>query len=798
MPVGNPLSYAARIYVAGVVAAGIFAVAHSLLILTANAVPWQWAMLAGLTLLSGSFTVRIPGISARLSVSDTFVFAAVLLFGPAAATMIVVLDTLVIAFWLGRSSVPPARLVFNLAAPAVAIWGSSHTFYFLARIEPLSITPQPVLSIAFPLLGLATLYFLLNSWLIAIAVALQRKESAYRIWKNNFLWLSLNYFSGASVAALLLPYLLQADTYEAFLYVTGVLLPVLIIFYLTFKAALGRVDDANKHLTELNHLYLSTIETLAMAIDAKDQITHGHIRRVQQYAVGLARHIGVTESAQISAIEAASLLHDMGKLAVPEYILNKPGRLTPAEFEKMKLHASVGADILAAIDFPYPVVPIVRHHHECWDGSGYPDGLRGTDIPIGARILAVVDCFDALTSDRPYRPRLSDPEAIDILLERRGTMYDPLVVDAFLEVHETLAVATVERHGSSAHFSAIARVRTSQEVPDTSSRLEQISASTEEMLVLYDLARSLASCEGVSHAVQVITNHIRRLLPANLYIFYIFRPDTDDLVASHASGENASQFLGLRIARGERLTGWVAANGQTILNSDPALDLGDAARSVEPRLQSCLSTPLAVDRELIGVLTLYSSRPGVFSDEHRRIIEAIARQTSPALRRAIESDSDRGLSLHNAAGSRNVAVLQEFIATEFASLSQVSLLVIRVKSLGAGSVDVRSDPVQRVLAHIENVIRCNLRRADVLFRYSIDLFLVLLVQTDASTASVLSERISKGIAEHLLTSDTTDTPHVTVGLATAPRDGHSIESLVSTASARERLVLEPPSRSSIH
>src|SRR5262249_43588813 len=155
---------------------------------------------------------------------------------------------------------------------------------------------------------------------------------------------------------------------------------------LTFRTAMGRVEDAGHHLAELNRLYLSTIETLAMAIDAKDQVTHGHIRRVQAYAIGLARELGVKDETLLKAIEAAALLHDMGKLAVPEYILNKPGKLTPAEFEKMKLHASVGADILKAIDFPYPVVPIVRHHHENWNGTGYPAGRRGTDIPIGARI----------------------------------------------------------------------------------------------------------------------------------------------------------------------------------------------------------------------------------------------------------------------------------------------------------------------------------------------------------------------------------------------------------------------------
>ena len=270
----------------------------------------------------------------------------------------------------------------------------------------------------FPLLGLAVLYFILNSWLIAFAVSFQKQRSAVEIWRRNLLWLSINYFSGASVAALLLPYLLQTES--ALFRIIGILLPLLSIFYLTLKTALGRVEDANKHVEELNQLYLSTIETLAMAIDAKDQITHGHIRRVQKYAVGLARHLGVKDESQIQQLKQLRYYTTWESWRFLRYILNKPGRLTPIEFEKMKAHASIGADILSAVAFPYPVVPIVRHHHESWNGLGYPDGLSGASIPIGARILAVVDCFDALTSDRPYRPRLPDQEAIAILTERRG------------------------------------------------------------------------------------------------------------------------------------------------------------------------------------------------------------------------------------------------------------------------------------------------------------------------------------------------------------------------------------------
>jgi putative nucleotidyltransferase with HDIG domain len=193
---------------------------------------------------------------------------------------------------------------------------------------------------------------------------------------------------------------------------------------------------------------------LAAAIDAKDQVTHGHIRRVQRYAVDLAKSLGVRDELQLRAIQAAAVLHDTGKIAVPEAILNKPGPLDVAEFAIMKQHATVGADIISSINFPYPVEPIVRHHHENWDGTGYPSGLVGTDIPIGARILAVVDCFDALTSDRPYRLRMTDTEALKIIVDRRGRMYDPLVVDAFLAMYPGLRAGEADEADADASGTA--------------------------------------------------------------------------------------------------------------------------------------------------------------------------------------------------------------------------------------------------------------------------------------------------------------------------------------------------------
>jgi putative nucleotidyltransferase with HDIG domain len=183
------------------------------------------------------------------------------------------------------------------------------------------------------------------------------------------------------------------------------------------------------------------LNALARVMTARDGLTQEHSLRVQRSAVALAREAGVRDERLLGAIDAAALLHDIGKLAIPDRLLHKPGPLTPEEYEQVKEHAIIGADILAAIAFPFPLTLIVRHHHENWDGSGYPDQLRGDAIPVGARVLSVVDCYDALTSDRPYRAALSHGSALAMIHERRGTMYDPAIVDAFLRIVQRLRSA---------------------------------------------------------------------------------------------------------------------------------------------------------------------------------------------------------------------------------------------------------------------------------------------------------------------------------------------------------------------
>lgn len=619
----------ARTYVALVVVAGLAILVHALSTLIAAPLPADWLILAGLALLSGAFNIKVPSIPARISVSEAFVFATVLLYGPAAATVVVTLDAMMMSLRLGISRKSLYRAPFNIGAAALAIWLSSQLFLF-ALGPGHAVAGVSLNRLLFPLLTLALSYFVLNSGLVALAMSYERGVPPFTLWRTNFLWLGLNYLGGASFAALIVTYRQQVD-----LTMVGVIVPLLVITYLTFRTSLGRLEDANRHVGQLNELYLSTIETLAMAVDAKDQITHGHIRRVQVYATELARRLGVSDQSQLRAIEAAALLHDMGKLAIPENILNKPGRLSPAEFDKMKQHADIGADLLSAIRFPYPVVPIVRHHHEHWDGHGYPSGISRTDIPLGARILSVVDCFDALTSDRPYRPRLSTEEAFGVLQERRGSMYDPLVVDTFVASYAEISPVAIAA-GLQARSLLPAGYFDPDALAAVDQPLRQIRANAAETSLIFEVSRALASSMSAADAFESVAQYVRQQTPATICAFFRQGGPGDALTCMFASGEGAEFLLGLTIRKGERITGWAAANGQTICNSDPALDLGNIANSFRQPLKSALSTALSVQGRIVGVLTVYSPSPSAFSNEHRYSVEQIAEPLGERLVQLLE------------------------------------------------------------------------------------------------------------------------------------------------------------------
>jgi putative nucleotidyltransferase with HDIG domain len=615
------------VYLAIVIAGGVIVIGASIAGLIQAPAALPLFVLLGLTILSGCATLRLPTIPASFSISDSFTITAALLYGPEAGTVAVAIDSLVISYQLARRNFGVQRLLFNAAAPALAMWAAAHSFFWLAGVGPL-IRPAPSLGRLFaPLIVFAAAYFILNTGLIAGAIAFEQRTPPLAIWRRHFLPLWLTHFGGAGVAALLiaLMYARGAD-----LVVLGLVAPIPFILYATFRNAVGRIEDQYAHLGQVNRMYLSTIETLAHAIDAKDQVTHGHIRRVQHQAMRLARALGIEDDVELRAIEAASLLHDMGKLAVPEHILNKPGKLTHTEFEKMKMHSTIGADILSSIDFPYPVVPIVRHHHEHWNGGGYPSGLKGEEIPLGARILSVVDCFDALTSDRPYRPKMTSAEATAILRERSGTMYDATIVEKFLEIRPE-ETPWEDATPASAALTAITETVQS----DKARRWNDAGPSYDRgvLELVYEIGAMIATAGDAAALIERLHGLLQPFMPAGCIAMYLYDSTADALIARHVSGQHAAAITGLVIANGQRLTGWVAAQRTTVVNSDAALDLGNLTMRLSPPPHTCLSTALSVDGELVGAITVYSTTAEPFTDRHAALLEVLAPKIAVAARK---------------------------------------------------------------------------------------------------------------------------------------------------------------------
>ena len=546
------------------------------------------------------------------------------------------------------------------------------------------------------------------------------------------------------------------------------LLALLVLLYSSSKTDVAQVESAHRHLAELNELYLSTVETLATAIDVKDQVTSGHIRRVQQSTLRLARTLGVNDSKQIKALECASLLHDLGKLVVPEHILNKPGPLNWAEFEQMKQHASMGANILSKVRFPYPVEPIVRHHHENWDGSGYPDGLSGEAIPLGARILAVVDCFDALRSDRPYRRRLSAEEALDIVRSRRGSMYDPEVVDEFVKIHAQLELGETGdgKPGPLREFLA----------PQTPGLSNPQTVATDTGAV------------GFPEWLEAVA-------PDALAILYRYVPQRNALTATCISQRKFDSLTGLEISVGDGISGWVGANRQSIVNADPRLDFGDRAEETSC-LSSCLSVAIADDSELLGVLSLYATSPDAFNREQVNVIESMAQLVAAGFRRdsttaRISSadpstlSTDRGtkeLAERNMelaelnqqlkaasytdalTGLFNRRFLSEQIEKEVALVHRAhtggdhpapgdpsrELLLLMLDVDGLKGVNDRYGHAagDRALLQVREILMRVCRTSDMLVRWGGDEFLLVGRQSDHVMGERLAERLRIAIAEH--------------------------------------------------
>jgi diguanylate cyclase (GGDEF)-like protein/putative nucleotidyltransferase with HDIG domain len=572
-------------------------------------------------------------------------------------------------------------------------------------------------------------------------------------------------------------------------------------WYRTYRAnrtLAGRLEEERQRARQMSELHLATIEALALAIDAKDQTTYNHVGRVELYASSLARALGMSEVDQ-QAVKTAALLHDIGKLAVPEHILAKPGPLTPDEFQKVRMHPQIGADIINAVPFPYPVAPLVLGHHERWDGRGYPMGLKGEQIPLGARILCLVDYFDALTSDRPYHKPLSIDAAAALIQEEAGKALDPLAVDAFLRILPELrsqmegAIMERPRPMPSMPASEGAPIAGSPRAAAMSraSVFEDIAVAHREIYALYELAQSMGTTLGVTETMGHIASKLSRVVPFSACSLFLYSEDDDTLQCRFASGTDAELLQQLVLKNGQGLTGWVARNRRPLVNGRPSADFNAAGSVLQTALESALVCPLISGNAVIGVLAVYHTAEAFYCDDHRRLLDRVCEQASAVIRNAIVFDQTHEASLTDPlTGLPNTRFMFRHLTRELARThrlgAEVSILVLDLNGFKDINDTYGHHAGDRALREVSNVLRALVRPYDVCARYAGDEFVIVLAGCSRDEAENKRRELQRGVEQIVFEpAPGTQVPmSISVGAAVFPHDGETYESLLAAADRR--------------
>ena len=606
----------------------------------------QFACYLGLAVLASGLKVGLPALRGTMSVAFLFTLIGIEELSLAETLIIACASTLVQCFWQAKRRPKLIQIAFNVASIAVAAdmcWRLCHwqTLRTLGLGEPLI------------LVIVACSYFVLNTFPIASVIALTERKHLARVWKETFFWSFPYYLVGAAIAGLI-----SAANHLFSWQLSLLALPVMYLIYRSYRLYLDmlrgeklQVEEQKRHAEEMASLHLRTIEALALAIEAKDHTTHRHLQRVQSYAVELGKELGLT-GMDLEALRAAAVLHDIGKLAVPEHIISKPGKLTPEEFERMKIHPSVGAEILEQVQFPYPVVPLVRAHHEKWDGTGYPNGLKGLQIPMGARILSVVDCLDAIASDRQYRRALPLDEAMEVVRSESGKAFDPQVVEVLGRRYrewETMARAfQVERTRLSTDVRvengeapAVGFETRGERGRSPGSRIEpgnflqHIASARQEVQMLFEMSQDLGNSLSLNETLSVLAVRLKKIIPHDSIAIYVQRDGK--LIPEYVSGDDFRLFSSLQIPVGQGLSGWVAANKKWIINGNPSVEPGYLNDPVKfSTLRSALAVPLEGLNGIVGVLTVYHAEKDAFTSDHLRVLLALSSKVSLSIENALK------------------------------------------------------------------------------------------------------------------------------------------------------------------
>ena len=588
----------------------------------------------------------------------------------------------------------------------------------------------------------------------------------------------------------------------------AVLIAVLVyLFYRFNEKRLLELHEAEaerrRHAEEMANIHMNTIESLAIAIDAKDQTTHGHVRRTQIYATEMGKLLNLAEP-ELRALHAGALLHDIGKLAVPEYILNKPGKLTEAEFAKMKIHPTVGGDILKRVNFPYPVEDIVRYHHEKWDGSGYPKGLRGEAIPLVARIISVVDFYDATRCDRPYRKGMKREDSLALLNNMKGTSFDPKVVQKFVEhVEKFDRLIGSEDIQEQVASTPIADTQTATKpdaglAPDTlgtpieSSGFRSISEAQREVFALHEIAQTIGSSLNLSDTVTLVANKLKAIVPFDSCVIFLVDDRSGKAVAAHAVGEETEIFANRRMNVGDGITGWVIANSRSMCNASPELDLVGVPEQIVKRFRGVLVSPLLREDGAFGAIALYSQSRTTYTAEHVRLLESVCQHASSALNNALTYEKTRESALIDPLtelpNARGFYMMLEQRMAECQRMNRESLAVI---CMDIDDFKIINDKYghstgDRLLASVAGVVRRELRQMDILTRYAGDEFVAIMPMASSKMAASIADRMRTAVEDQLFSvrAGTMIGLGVSLGVACFPEDGETSEELLTAAARR--------------
>jgi len=558
--------------------------------------------------------------------------------------------------------------------------------------------------------------------------------------------------------------------------------------YRIFKA---RFRAEQRRAEQLAELHLATIEALARAIDAKDGTAENHIRRVQLYATAVARELGMS-AAETQAVRTAALLHDIGKLAVPEHILSKPGPLTAEEFQKVQAHPQVGADIIAAVPFSYPVAPLIQNHHERWDGRGYPRGLKGDDIPLGARILFLVDYFDALTSNRPYHEAMTFEAAVALIEQEAGKALDPRCVQAFVhvlpQVRNEAESADKERKSGPVDATSAQATRTDR---SKSSVFNDIAVAHGEIYALYQIAQTMGTSLGVSDTMALIASKLTSLVPFSACTLFQYDESANLLTCRFATGTDYELMQQLVLKGGQGITGWVARNRRPLVNARPSGDLEAAGSSLPTTLQSALVCPLLLGDRVIGTLAVYHTTPSFYGDDHRRLLDRVCEQAAAVIHNSIVFEQTHEASLTDPLTNLpNTRFMVNHLGRELSRAergnAEVSLLVMDLNDFKDINDTFGHHVGDRALREVAQVLRGAIRPYDVCVRYAGDEFIVVLAGCGWDEAEYKRLELQEAVESLVFEAKPgVRMPlSISAGAAVFPHDGNTYEVLMAKADRR--------------